>query len=826
MLRHRLAAVFEPRSLLVLADSPLPVSTSLPDSFKDAVTTVDVRDDTPISIPAQLNGVEPGGRLDLALLCLSSSRLPQALDMLRGHRPRAVVLLTPVTPSSDPAQDMELCRAWALENGSFMLGPRGFGVQRPHLGLNLSRAPALARDGHVALVSQSGSIVMAVLDWAADINLGFSAVVSTGDEVGVGVADVLEYLATDPDTDSIVLYLENVHSARTLASALRAAAGVKPVVVLKSGRAAGGPGTSRDVVFNALMRRVGAVRVPYFVQLFSAIKVLRYPYRPKGRRIAVVSNGSGTARLALDVMGTHAAVFRAEFSMLTVRELTRLLERDAMVRNPVITHVRLDHEKMRKIIGILAVDRGVDGVLVLLAPDPQIDMAAIAGELAQVVTTTHKPVISCFMGDATMRPVRHLLDNAGTPAFRTPESAANAFGVLASYHYNQTLSQQMLPPRPLGKPPRLKEARLIIRAARMGARESLLPDEVARLFACFHIPISLIIGDGDAGLRGADEDIAMSIRVHRDPALGPYINFGSGGRQGISASDRAVELPPLNGYLASQLVQRSALWRTVLSRQMSTAASDCLQESLERVSDLVCELPGVHDLVIDPLYAGDGQLLARTVHLRLSSEDESLVPPEASGYGHLVIHPYPHNLVQNKVFADGTAWMMRPIRPEDAEALQEFVRGLSNESRYMRFVSMLRELTPRMLARYTRIDYDRELALVATVQVANPQHRGYMREQIIGFAHYLRNPDGRGAEYALVIGDNRQRRGLGTELMRGVISTAKTQALTYIEGVVLATNTAMLDLMARMGFANEEARDDLTMRRVWLDLGETRLGNE
>src|SRR3546814_4728356 len=151
----------------------------------------------------------------------------------------------------------------------------------------------------------------------------------------------------------------------------------------------------------------------------------------------------------------------------------------------------------------------------------------------------------------------------------------------------------------------------------------------------------------------------------------------------------------------------------------------------------------------------------------------------------MAIHPYPRRLVQAKTFKDGQSLMWRPIRPEDAEPLQEFIRGLSDESRYMRFVSMLRELTPAMLARYTKIDYDRELALVAAVQRPNPAHRGHPRDEIIGFAHYLRNPDGRGADYALVIGDAWQHLGMGYQFIQGLIDAAREQGLTYIEGLVL-----------------------------------------
>jgi acetyltransferase len=257
----------------------------------------------------------------------------------------------------------------------------------------------------------------------------------------------------------------------------------------------------------------------------------------------------------------------------------------------------------------------------------------------------------------------------------------------------------------------------------------------------------------------------------------------------------------------------------VLSRQISPAAFERLREALEHISTLATLLDEVESLCIEPLYAGSTRLEAGAVELKLTAR-ASQQPPEQSGYRHMAIHPYPTRLVQYRHFADGQPWTLRPIRPEDAEPLQNFVRGLSDESRYMRFVSMLRELTPRMLERYTRIDYDKELALVATVQVPNPEHRGHPREEIIGFAHYLRNADGRGAEYALVIADAWQRRGLGLSLMQALIEAARSQGLTYIDGLVLASNHAMLSLMTRLGLRNDGDPEDTTMRRVWLDLGE------
>lgn len=820
MPRHRLTALFEPRSLLVLSDRTLPIVHSVPRSLQNTITIIDADPDQPIGLPGALNGVSEGSRVDQVLLCIAPQRLPEALAAIKPCRPRCLTVLPHHTPSDDPVEDMVYCRTWGQLNDCMVLGPRSFGVQRPHLGMNLSHESHVGLGGRVALVAQSRSITASVLDWAEDVRLGFSAVVSLGDETTIDVAEALDYLAMDPRTDSIALYLEETSSSRRFTSALRAAASVKPVIVLKVGHNADAASTE-DAVFNVLLRRAGAVRIRYFVQLFSAIKVLVYTRHPRGRKIALFSNGDGAARLALDVMGDAEAVFRADLGQASINSLDELLEVGAKSQNPVVTYAPLTPEKVAQVIRILVADAGVDGVLVLLAPDPLSDLQGVAQQLADISPDSRKPIITCFMGDASMRALRHILDSAGTPAFRTPESAANAFGILASYHYNQTLSQQTLPPEALSKPPRLDEAHALVRSIQSKRRRVLTDLECRKLLECFHVPLRYA-SDDDMPLPGDQDSPPMAIQVRRDAKFGPYITFGSGGQDALVAGAySATELPPLNSYLARQLIVRSSVWQQGFARQSTSAALELLQETLERISELTSELPSLDSLVIDPMYADDMQIVAYSVRIELTSQS-MLVLPETTGYRHMAIHPYPRRLVQPKTFKDGSPWLLRPIRPEDAEPLQEFVRGLSDEARYMRFVSMMRELTPRMLARYTRIDYDRELALVATVQVPNPEHRGHPHEQIIGFAHYLRNADGRGAEYALVIGDAWQRRGLGAQLMGGLIEAAQYQGLTYIDGVVLATNRPMLSLMKHLGFRNDYDAEDPTMRRVWLDLGETR----
>ncbi|WP_420177497.1 GNAT family N-acetyltransferase [Kerstersia gyiorum] len=814
MLRHLIAPLFDPRTLLVVADSVLPVMQSLPVNLRDRVTWVECTPGVVPVLPEALCGLAPGGRLDLALVGVRPSILPETLARLEAFRPCAAILLPSNEADPNPAATAALCREWATRNQCALLGPNAFGVQRPHAGLNLSQHPILARRGKVALVTQSRALMAAVMDWADDAHIGFSVAVALGDEAVIGLPQVLDFLAGDGWTDSIALYVEDVGFAREFMSALRAAAMVKPVVVLKAGRVLDASGA--DNAFDAALRRAGAVRVRYFVQLFSALKVLGYARRPRGRSVALLSNGSGPPQLALDLMGPAAAVLPADLVSATRKRLAELLEPAARPANPVITYAPLTPDRIGDLLLCLLDDANVEGVLVLLAPDGRSDLAGVVGRLAQLAPKARKPVITCLMGDAGMRPLRRLMDDAGTPAFRTPESAADAFGVLATHHYNQQLLVQTQPPEQHGDAPDIEGAERVVAAARAQARQELEPAECRALLRAFRVPVA---GPYVGCEPPADAmEPPAAIRVRTDCRFGPVLSLGAGGAAAVmQAPDRGADLAPLNAFLARQLMERSRLWQRVLRDHISPSAEEALRVALEQVSDLVTELPDVVEIDIDPLYIGDAGLTAGGMRIRLAQAPAE-ARPAASGYPHMAIHPYPAQWVRQRQFADGAPWEIRPIRPDDAEPLQAFIRGLSEETRYMRFVSMMRELTPRMLARYTQIDYHREFALVATTRVPNPANRGLPMEIIIGLAHYLRNADGRGAEYALVVADDWQRRRLGRELMGTLIEAAAAQGLEYIDGLVLANNRPMLSLMTSLGFVNDVDAEDPTMRRVWLGL--------
>jgi acetyltransferase len=695
-----------------------------------------------------------------------------------------------------------------------------------------------------------------------------------------------------------------VRNAREFMSAIRAAASVKPVVVLKAGHvprtrtsvrplaapeagpAPGDVSIAPDTVFGAAVRRAGAVRVQSFVQLFSAVKALGFAKRPGGGRIAVYSNGSGTAQLALDRLGTTLPT-RAELSSATHEALAAVLGPCAWTDNPVVDFAAPDPAACAQAVRLLIEDPGVDGVLAILSPDPDADMHSVAQALAELAPSARKPLITCFMGDAAMRPLRRLLDGVGSPSFRTPEGAVDAFGNLATYHYNQQLLLQTPPPEPPGRVPDQAGARFVLAHARDDARLTLTETEAKAVLSAFHIPVvpvqlsrtpaeaviaaqqigfpvAIKIDSPDvvrkSAVRGVHLDIrnstelvtayhrmlanaraaapqarlegitveAMaippgaikaSIGVARDPLFGPVIRFGPARSRSDAPGNPSVELPPLNGFLARRLMERSPLWRHGLAVQASPRALDALEDILVRISEIVCALPDIDTMDINPVVIDGDRVLACDTRITLTEQAQGEAgDPGPAGYAHMAIHPYPARLLKAMQFADGAPYTIRPIRPEDATPLQDFTRGLSEHTRYMRFISVLRELSPRTLARYTQVDYHRELAMVATVLEADPREAGALHETIIGVARYLLNPDGDSAEYSLVIGDAWQRRGLGMQLMTALIDAARAQGLHVLEGVVLANNRPMRALMQRLGFNSDPDVDEPSMRRVWLEL--------
>ncbi|WP_028357144.1 GNAT family N-acetyltransferase [Brackiella oedipodis] len=811
MYSHRLSSVFNPQSIVLIYNRPLEGFEQLPARLKSKSLSICLDTHDPNTSREALKAM---GQYDLAAIYVEQEELDKALQLLEVQAPKSLLVLASNEITRNPRQDIETLRHWCQQHDCNFLGPRAFGVQRPNLGLNISKIEQ-TRAGRVAVVSQSRMIANAIMDWGSDIQVGFSTVVSLGEAGNIHIPDMLEFLAGDSQTDSVVLYLDKLSHGRELFSAMRMLASVKPLVIFRAGRS--DPQIEGlDSVFDAVVRRAGAMRVNFFVEIYSVIKSMTHRSRPKGGRLAILGNSRGTIQLLWDRIRPYRdSIKLAQISDKGQSKLAEILSPGSIPQNPVVSYAPFTSQSLIDSLKLLVAEKNVDAILLILAPDDSSSMSDMIEDLAIYAAKTNKPILCTLFGEKKMRLLRHKLDAAGTPAFRTPETAFGGIHALIAYHYNQQLLQQVRIPLLLSEDPDKARALEIINQARQDQRQQLNNTEAAQLLQAY------LIGEirQDAILDTAQrhqgqEDFLPSVKiaVGRDEIFGPWIMFAEDGHN-MSSGDLAVDLPPLNAFLAQELIYRSRVWRQELKGLVSPEALQKLQKTLELVGEMVTDVADICSLEISPIVIDGDELIFADVNVTLTENQQ--VDPLNVEYRHMTIYPYPSHLIQHRHFKDGTPWTVRPIRPEDADALQLFIRNLSEHSRYMRFVSMMTELTPKMLSRYTYVDYYKELALVATTKVKSEGEQAE-HEMIIGFAHYLMNNDGYGAEYALVIADDWQRMGLGRVLMSQLLSEAKNQGLEYIEGFILSNNRAMLGLMTGLGLQNDPEPEDPTMRRVWM----------
>ncbi|WBF65424.1 MAG: bifunctional acetate--CoA ligase family protein/GNAT family N-acetyltransferase [Candidatus Kinetoplastibacterium crithidii] len=810
MSRHFLTSLFEPRSVLLVIDSQVKIRISI----SNIVTKILHVDYSTISgFHLKENFIEEllPEMVDLAVICISRDLIFEALDFISVFKPKSLIILH--CPVHDRFDDKSIffCKKWAIDNQCELLGPESSGIQRPHIFLNISLYNHTSKSGKVALITQSRSIAASVMDWAEDVSVGFSLIASVGKKDSLSISKILDYLIWDIHTDSIVLYLEDITGiAREFISALRALARVKPVIVLKAGQ----DDYRADLVFSAVMRRAGAVRVQYFIHLFSALKVLSYPNKIYGRNIVLLSNGSGPPQLASDMMNRTSILMKAHLSIETLQYLESFIEKDGIKENIIILYKPITSEIIYKIINALLIDKRVDGILILLTPDFSLDSFTVTKSLAEITSKTKKPVVTCLMGDAEMRPLRKLLNSVGTYAFRTPESSAYAMGVLAEYYYNQQMLLQVQPSLPFYLSGHIEEGRKLIKKAILKKNLFLDRKEIESLCGLFDINFSKNIN--------VNQEIGpITINVWSDMVFGPVIALHGGASNDFYQQENiGIDIPPLNNFLANLLIERSGVYKNNIKPTVVKEVFNNLQHILVQISELVSEFPEIDNLSIKDFFVGKNYLRSLDTKILLRSNVLSNISYKEINYPHMAIHPYPVDLIKKIILKNNMLCTIRPIRPEDAEILQGFIRKLSDKTRYMRFISAMKELTPKMLAHYTQIDYHRELALV----VVAPEKKQYnndvhaITENMMGFVHYLYNEDGIGAEYALVVGDEWQRLGIGRHLMTYILEIARKRGLDYINGYVLKNNKPMLTLLEKLGFSNIQDKEDPSIRLVRFNL--------
>lgn len=755
-----------------------------------------------------------------------------------------------------------------------ILGPNCLGLIHPTAGVNATFSKNSARPGQLALVSQSGALCTSILDWASAQEIGFSTIVSLGAAADVNFGDILDYLAQDPETRAILLYVEGIRDARSFMSGLRIAARMKPVVVLKAGRHAEGSRAAvthsgamigADDVFDAALQRAGVVRARTIEQLFAAAQLLATRHRVVGNRLAIVTNGGGLGVMATD-RAIDLGVALPSLSDDTIARLNKVLPAHWSHANPV--DLLGDAPPLRYQVAVDACldDPGVDGVLVMLSPQAMTDPLACAQTVVDAQNINDKPILTCWMGEHHVEAANQLFAQHHLPSFPNPESSVEAFAYLTNHYQNQQQLVQVPGPLVASSDPDIKTAQAIIRKVLKKKRNLLNSAESKALLKTFSIPVTEIIEcrSANAALKAAEsmdfplamkinskdishksdvggvrlnignslvlasvfDELIADVQIKRpeakidgvtlesmyspihgrelligvisDPVFGPAITFGAGGIQVEILRDRAAAIPPLNRFLAEKMISQTHIAGLLKEfRHMPAINMDALVQVLRHVSEMICELPEIKALDINPLIADERGVVALDARIVVEKPASSSEP-----YHHMAIHPYPSHLVSSYQLDNGIKLKIRPIRPEDASLEQSFVRELSTESKHFRFMQGLNELTQQMLVRFTQLDYNRELALIAVQEHADT-------ETELAVARYVTNPDGESCEFALVVADNWHNKGIGSRLMNALFDAARQRGLKTMDGEILANNRNMISLVKRLGFEVHSSPDDM-----------------
>ncbi len=797
---------------------------------------------------------------DLAVVAVPPPERAGALAALRARGTRAAaVLTTDYHDHATPADHKALLEAAGPMR---VLGPDVFALMVPGIGLNAGFSHLWSGGGDLALVAQSGTLVTSVLDWATPRDIGFSHMISLGGQADVDFGDILDWLTTDPAVRGILLAVQGVVSARKFMSAARAAGRAKPVIVIKSGRSDATKHAARshsgalagsDAVYDAAIRRAGALRVYSMEELFSAVETLSSSRRVMGRHLAIVGNGGGMGIICADAvleMGGELAVP----DEATVAALSELDYGAAQPSNPFDLQEDADGARYRAAIDALIDDRGVGAVLALFCPNAIGDSVDVAKGVASIGPRPRKAIFTSWIGGRTVEESRGILSDAGLPTYDTANQAVQAFMHRVRYQENQAQLMQVPSVAPAGEGADRDAVRGLIDAALADDREWLSEAESKTVLKCYGlpvvetrlcadpaeavtaaselgVPVAVKIASRDIQHKSAVGGVVLDIdtpsaagsaaeamlartaisfpdaqiegitvqRMARRPGahellvgmvedrqFGPVVVFGAGGKAAEALGDAAIGLVPLNQPLAEALIARTRVARLLEGySDVRPAARADIVHALVSISQLAADFAEIKELDINPLLADADGVIALDARIRVAA---------AAGDHHdrLSIMPYPNRLERRLALKDGSEVPVRPIRPDDAPRLQQSVEESDAEDLRMRFLHPVRALPDLLAARLSQIDYSREMAFAA-LQPDDP-------DRIIGVTHLSADPDGRRAEYAIMLRSDMKGRGLGRIMMKDLIGYARDRGIDEIFGEVLAENRPMLTLCRNLGF--------------------------
>jgi acetyltransferase len=664
-------------------------------------------------------------------------------------------------------------------------------------------------------------------------------------------------------------------SAARAAARAKSVVAIKAGRVAEGARAAlshTGAMAGSDDAFDAAFRRAGMLRVFSIDELFDAVETLAYAPPIAGERLIILTNGGGLGVLATDAFVAGGGRL-AELDAATLERLDAVLPRTWSRGNPIDIIGDAPPERFRAAVDALKASTEGDGIVLAYAPTATADPAEIARAVAEPLKALRRPVLASLLGGDSMNEARRIFEAAGVPTYETPEKAARAFLHVLDYRRNQAALLETPSSVAAEIEPDAAAARSIIRAALAEGRSVLSEPEAKAVLSAYAIPVVetriartpveaaraaadlgfpvavkllspdvshksdvggvvLDVADADAAAAAAAaigerlaklepgarldgfavQPMARRPGAHEvivgatvDATFGPVILFGHGGTAVEVLGDRAVALPPLNMALARDLVRRTRVARLLAGyRNRPPAKLDAVYRVLVQLSQLVADLPEVAEADINPLLVDERGAIALDARMRVSAA------PAGPPAGRFAIRPYPRELEQT-IRVGPRPVVLRPIRPEDEPAHRAFLASIDPEDIRYRFFSFRREFTRESLARWTQIDYDREMAFIATAagQSGAPETLGVVRA--------ICDPDNIRAEFAVLVRSDLKGRGLGRALMEKMVGYLRARGTRLLYGHVLAHNRPMIGLARRLGFAMRQRDSDVLEVELPLD---------
>lgn len=795
---------------------------------------------------------------ELAVICTPPASVPGLIEALGARGTRAAVVLTAGLDRTQKQAMLDAARRHLLR----ILGPNCLGLLAPHAGLNASFSHVGALTGGLAFVSQSGALATAMLDWAHGRGIGFSHVVSLGEHADVDFGDLLDWLASDAHTRAILLYIESIEAPRKFMSAARAAARNKPVLVVKSGRSPQGQAAAAshtgalagsDLIFDAAIRRAGMLRVDTLQDLFVAAVMAADAAAALGIELAPMSQA---LRERLD------AVLPPNWSRANPVDIIG----DAPVERYVSTlQALLDDPACGTLLFMHAPTAIVPSADIAQALVPLVqrsagrvlscwlggDGVARARQIFQQAGIPHhespEDAVKAFSMELTYRRNQQLLLEA------PPAGAAQrqAQGLADRYTVTTIVDQALAEGRPWLTEP---EAKSLLAACGIPVVKTLTVEasatHAARAAEQLGFPVALkilsatITHKSDVGgvalnLEDAaavhDSAAAMLRRVAQlqpdavidgftvqpmvrrpralelivgasvDALFGPTLLFGAGGTSVEVVADRAVALPPLNAPLAQHLISRTRIARLLAGwRDVPAADRDAVAGVLTAISDLLADEPRIAELDINPLLADAQGVIALDARVRVDAG-------APGGARRFAIRPYPHELTE-RIEWQGRSLTLRAIRPEDEAQHLAFLERLDPSDVRLRIFYSRRSIERSELARLTQIDYERELAFIATAHAPGGE------EETLGAVRGLCDPDNQDAEFGIIVRSDLKGSGLGRRLMDKLITTLQARGTRRLVATVLNENARMLGLAQALGFQIGPEPSDPQLRFIQLPL--------